>query len=317
MKFLFIFVLVVFSFFSNLTSAFATSACSTFGPNGSTPGSPISISDLSVNGNKCMTTPDEYNVSIYEIGICQNITSLDGSSNPLNLISTNCSKLFNSPSPIDVNITSSLATQNLSGGTFYNPPPGTYNYSYSKIKNIVSTKTIKYFRVPSAGNTLIGSNDLIAYTPPSELLIGACWTVNSTYYKSIEIDSSVQDTKCGATPDSSYDYAKLIVDSFTCVGESPYFSNCGSGLGNNNASMYLTIGGQYFTTLQTGSTVDPQAIIFYPIAGNLNISNDNKSPEIVILFELTDSNKIKGANSGAGTLVNYKLQSFNVHITAQ
>ena len=275
---------------------------------------PIPTSELS-----CYTTPQNYDVKIYEVGLCDNLSSLgklSGTVNPNDTIASNCTKIFYSSNAVDKEITSSLGTSKLTGGKFSSiQKDRTYSYSYVKISNTVSTKMITYISLPNAGGTIIGRADSASYTPLSQ--IAACWTINYTYLRSVGNPIS---TKCGVSPDVSYG---TIVETFDYFGDSvdsggnvitPYFTNASIGLQNNNGTAYLTIGGHYYQTTQT--SVPDQAIFFYPLASPIVIHEDNYKPTVKVLFEVTSANKVKNDSSPDNPIMAFKINSLNINITA-
>jgi len=231
--------------------------------------------------HSCNSTPDFYQIELLEIGLCNNIDPTNASALPN--IASNCSKVFESQTLINVQISSSLIGTDLNGGNYNKPPLGNYTYGYVKTSNKVSVKTTKYFTSNQVGDSDSGSSGT------------ACWTIEGNNHSGINPITSDPTVKCGSTPSPQF-YNKIF-EGMLC--EVAYYCNLDTTTPSNspNSYLYLTNNGIY-TNLSNdnlsnniGVVTPNEMIIFYQFVSPLNITNDAQN--LSVLFEVTNNLKVR------------------------
>jgi hypothetical protein len=258
-----------------------------------------SSSDPIVAGDSCNSTPDFYQIELLEIGLCNNIDPTNPEALPN--IASNCSKVFESPTLINVQISSSLIGTGLNGGNYTKPALGNYTYGYVKTSNKVSVKTTKYFTSDQIGDSDGGSSG------------PACWTIEGNNHSGINPSTSDPTVKCGSSPSAQF-YNKIF-EGMLC--EVAYYCNLATYTipsNSPNSYLYLTKNGIY-TNLSNdelnnnvGVVTPNEMIIFYQFVSPLNITNDAQN--LSVLFEVTNNLKVRNSP------VSLKIRTFGFKMEA-
>ena len=269
--------------------ALATDQCSQSG----------SSSDQIVAGaNSCNSTPDFYQLELLEIGLCNNIDPTD--SNALPNIANNCSKVFVSQTPVNVQISNSLTGSDLSGGTYTMPPLGNYAYGYVKTTNRISVKTTKYFTLSQiSDNGTSGS---------------VCWTRSGTSISGLQNGSSDPTVDCGNTPTPQF-FTKVF-EGISC--QAAYY--CDLNTYNTpsespNSYLYLTANGVYTNISSndlyngTGVVTPNEITLFYRFNSPINVTSTSKN--ISVLFEVANNLKVRN------NPVSLKIRTFGFKMSVQ
>ena len=269
--------------------ALATDQCSQSG----------SSSDPIVAGaNSCNSTPDFYQLELLEIGLCNNIDPTD--SNALPNIANNCSKVFVSQTPVNVQISNSLTGSDLSGGTYTMPPLGNYAYGYVKTTNRISVKTTKYFTLSQiSDNGTSGS---------------VCWTRSGTSISGLQNGSSDPTVDCGNTPTPQF-FTKVF-EGISC--QAAYY--CDLNTYNTpsespNSYLYLTANGVYTNISSndlyngTGVVTPNEITLFYRFNSPINVTSTSKN--ISVLFEVANNLKVRN------NPVSLKIRTFGFKMSVQ
>ena len=100
----------------------------------------------------CYTTPDNYTITLYEMGLCQNI---DEQSSTAPDIATACNTTYSNSSGIDILVQNNVSGD-ITGGTETRPANGTYTHGYIKVDArlvLQTTQTFEADRTGTAGGT--------------------------------------------------------------------------------------------------------------------------------------------------------------------
>ena len=182
-----------------------------------TDGSSANPINLPLEGG-CKSTPDFFQVSIQEIGVCNGIDAAVTLSTPLPDYHNKalCSAIYNASAPgTQVTINSSLSSTQLSGNITA-PPSATYSYSYVIVDNNITSQLTKWFVGNYKGDMDLGpvptgNANTVCWTDPGVVLIN-------------HVDANVS-TKCGDAALIANPIARPMTIKMTnleCGAEAPY-----------------------------------------------------------------------------------------------
>lgn len=146
----------------------------------------------------CYTTPDYYTITLYEMGLCQNI---DEQSTTVPDIASFCQTTYSNTSGLDVVVENNVSSP-ISGGTTTRPPNGTYTHGYIKVDARIVLKTDLTFS--GAQNGSGGGNGV------------TCWTNGAA-------SSTNTGTTCGTTASSNPQNMNTDVINLGCSTPSDNF----------------------------------------------------------------------------------------------
>ncbi len=115
----------------------------------------------------CTTTPERYELTIYEMGICSSDPLPGGDNSEFD--DSSCVKTLDNPNGQKADLTN-RASVDLTAGTTYRPPNGTYTHSYLKFSNVIGMRgTVETSQVYySKSNLDVDGASIPSVTPPAE-----------------------------------------------------------------------------------------------------------------------------------------------------
>ena len=160
----------------------------------------------------CDYAPDEYTVTIYEMGICTSSPTAPTASSAYE--TDTCSTVINTPAGQTINLASGSEIV-LTGLT--RPPNGTYTHAYMLLSNSFGIKVTKQFTNTMFQNNTANSGNF-------------CWTLGGTQTNSDYSDGSPPSAaaspsayaNCGAEADAAPATYTEVLDEFDSSGESQF-----------------------------------------------------------------------------------------------
>jgi hypothetical protein len=194
------------------------------------------------SSSDCYTSPDTYRITLYEMGLCQNI---DEQTPTLPDIATYCQTTYSNSSGADIVVENNVSSP-ISGGTNTRPSNGTYTHGYIKVEAKLTMVSDLTFSTSKTGAS--GGNGTICWTSSGngttcgtslgttasfggEIASLACSTPSGNFYCRYETDDGLD-----------YTYAWLVDGNGELATETSYSSS-----GASNKVKYL-IGVAKFTS---------------------------------------------------------------------
>ena len=272
--------------------------------------SPCPSGTLNVNNLSCLMTPDDYQITILEIGFCNNLPTSNDSHSPL-VDNSFCTQIYSNPNnTTPTTISSSLTPVALEGGVDPTPTNGTYTYAYVKINNSISYKATATLNIPTSGS-------IIGASAPSTDIVNSgstavCVTTNTPSPTYLRSANNQTNAYCSGSPIQS----TYVTEIFDGLGGCPTdaFCNSGMGLQNTGASAYLTTNGAYNPSYSYVSNTATDMYIFFPLSPSLAITSSN-APNIIVDFEMVGATKIHSTNGDStNPIIGFKNQAPNIKV---
>ena len=283
MKFLFSLLFFIFLICNHLSFAAEIQECSA---------EPIS------NSSDCYRVPDLYQVTLYELGYCNDLDpSSVTSETSLPDISSKCQTSYNNSSGYSIAVESNVATP-ISGGTSTRPPNNTYYYGYLKVDAKIVLRSTHTFATIKRGT----KNQVDGYT---------CWTSG---------DVSGTTSNCGTAENADPKNVSIEIPSLGCatspLGANFYcrYENDAEGLDDTYAWLVDADGNLSTSTNYSSSPGDVKYIIGVAKYNTPIVVNDNtQGGEAQI--RVSRGLKIYFFSDGGGDRVNFGLQEFKTLTT--
>jgi len=236
----------------------------------------------------CYTTPDYYTITLFEMGLCQNI---DEQSTSVPDIVTSCQTTYSNSSGIDIVVENNISSD-ISGGTETRPANGTYTHGYIKVDARVVLKTSQTFAANRSGsNTGTGTT---------------CWT-NGTAAGGSSVD-------CGTSAAANPQNMNVDIIALGCSTPSDNFycryEGDAEGLDDTYAWLVDSDGTKSTTIDYSSDTGDVKYLIgIAKFSSSKTVTDATTAMEAQ--FRVTRGLKI----DFTGTTVNYNIQEFKVLTT--
>jgi hypothetical protein len=154
------------------------------------------------NVTTCHATPDEYTITMYEMGLCTNINDQSAT---VPDISSNCQTTYTNSSGASILVQNNISSA-ITGGTSTRPANGSYTYGYIKVDARVLMKTTHTFSGSRLG-TGVGAGNIGGDT---------CWTNGDP-------DGFNTTADCG--PEETADAQNMRIDIINLAGAGPITNN--------------------------------------------------------------------------------------------
>jgi hypothetical protein len=241
------------------------------------------------DSDDCYTTPDYYTITLFEMGLCQNI---DEQSTSVPDISASCSTTYSNSSGAEITVENNVSSD-ISGGTSTRPANGTYTHGYIKVDARIVLKTDLTFSSSQSGSGT-GSGT-------------TCWTNGSAA-------STGTGTDCGSASDSNPQNMNVDVIALGCSTPSDNFycryEGDAEGLDDTYAWLVDSDGTKSTSISYSSSSGDVKYLIGIAKFSSSKTVTD-ASTAMEAQFRVTRGLKV----DFVGSNVNYNIQEFKVLTT--
>lgn len=151
----------------------------------------------------CHATPDEYTITLYEMGLC---TGINDQSATVPDIASNCQTTYTNTTGATISVLNNISSA-ITGGTSTRPANGTYTYGYIKVDARVFMKTTHTFSGAPRTGTGFGSGT--GYT---------CWTNG-------DANGTGTTAECGSSSDANPQAMTIDIIALGGSGDTSNFYN--------------------------------------------------------------------------------------------